>query len=235
MKKKQIILKIEHPCNADWNSFSQKDYGGYCSHCCKTVIDFTGLSDSELYQVFSKPATKICGRFNSAQLNRVIPDGTVSHNSITLNKILAALLIVGATQNRLTNEVKASNIQTIASVREKRSGNAPQPIKSSNVTKDSANNFIEGRVVDENANPIPFVQVLLKDTKYGILTDKDGKFKLFIPDSYTQNKITIKISAVGYEGKEYYFKRSSLPVKKKLVIKMDMMMMGEVVITTSVE
>jgi hypothetical protein len=33
MGKKKIILKIGNPCDKDWDSFSQRDLGGYCAQC----------------------------------------------------------------------------------------------------------------------------------------------------------------------------------------------------------
>ena len=54
---------------------------------------------------------------------------------------------------------------------------------------------IRGKVVDENNNPLPFANVLLKETNNGTAADKDGKFEIIAkPGTYT-----LLISYIGYE------------------------------------
>lgn len=47
--------------------------GAYCKSCCKTVIDFTGMSDNEIiHNLYKKQDGASCGRFRNDQLNRPI-------------------------------------------------------------------------------------------------------------------------------------------------------------------
>lgn len=43
--------------------------GRFCNHCQKEVIDFSGLSNSEVYDYFASAKTVPCGRFHASQLN----------------------------------------------------------------------------------------------------------------------------------------------------------------------
>jgi hypothetical protein len=50
----------------------QSSRGKFCSSCKREVIDFSGFTDQELHEFFSKRTEIPCGRFHSSQLNRQI-------------------------------------------------------------------------------------------------------------------------------------------------------------------
>ncbi len=55
---------------------------------------------------------------------------------------------------------------------------------------------IKGKVTDENGQGLPGVNVSLKGTSTGTVTEKSGQYSLFIPDE--QNQGTLTFSYVGY-------------------------------------
>jgi outer membrane receptor for ferrienterochelin and colicins len=55
---------------------------------------------------------------------------------------------------------------------------------------------IKGLVVDAQSIPIPGVNVVLIDTKYGAATDEEGKYEI---SNIPAGKYTIEFSAIGYE------------------------------------
>ncbi len=57
---------------------------------------------------------------------------------------------------------------------------------------------IIGKVTDENSEPLPGVNVLVKNTTVGTVTDIEGNYRLNAPD----NAETLVFSSVGYETKE---------------------------------
>lgn len=225
----KLTIHIPTPCTQNWNSFPQNATGGFCSQCSKTVIDFTQLSDKKLYQALQNPG-KICGRFTQSQLNRDIL--FTNNQSLKLNKILAGLLIIGSTQTGIANEshahAQANAAKTPTEIIAKNGREAPK--KSSKLAADSSK-FIEGKIVDEQMNPIVYATVTLKNNK-GVFTNNNGQFKLMVPDTH-KRKITIQVSAVGYEHQEISFSIKQLPVKSNLTLKMVHEFMGEVVIVRS--
>ncbi len=63
-------VSIRKPCTEDWNKMTAADQGRNCAVCCKTVVDFTGKTDSEIVNYLRTNSTqRVCGRFKSAQVN----------------------------------------------------------------------------------------------------------------------------------------------------------------------
>ena len=68
---------------------------------------------------------------------------------------------------------------------------------------------ITGQVTDENSEPLPGVNVLVKNTTVGTVTDIDGNYRLNAPDDAE----TLVFSSVGYQSKEVNINgRSSINV-----------------------
>lgn len=63
---KKVSLKFECPVN--WDNMETVDGGRYCSHCQKTVYDFTDTRPYEFLQIISENNNNICGRFRLEQL-----------------------------------------------------------------------------------------------------------------------------------------------------------------------
>lgn len=224
-----LTLHIPTPCTQNWHAFPQNATGGFCSQCSKTVIDFTQLTDKELYEALQQGnqgnTGKICGRFTKTQLNRAI-NYQAPYQTTKLNKILAGLLVLGTTQAEFPNEAKANNIEIVSN-----KGRADHTTKGKEEKTDSTK-FIEGRIVDEKLNPIGYASVYFKGKNIGVTTNNNGQFKLMVPDSY-KRKLTIQVSAAGYEPKEMSFNKKQLPVKRELTMKLSEEFMGEVVIVRS--
>jgi len=70
---KQFQLKIADPCHENWEKMTPSEKGKFCGSCQKQVIDFTGMTDTQLAAFFKKPSTgSTCGHFLGDQLDRKI-------------------------------------------------------------------------------------------------------------------------------------------------------------------
>ncbi len=58
-------------------------------------------------------------------------------------------------------------------------------------------NFVKGRVVDANGDPIIGANVMVKGTTNGVITDVDGNFSLS-----ASSNVTLQISYIGYQTKD---------------------------------
>lgn len=67
---KKLTLSIADPCHEDWDKMSDDAKGKFCGACQKQVVDFTGMTESQLVAFFRKPAGSVCGRFRVEQLDQ---------------------------------------------------------------------------------------------------------------------------------------------------------------------
>lgn len=102
-----------------------------------------------------------------------------------------------------------------------RAASAPQPAgeRSGEIT-------ISGVVVDENADPLPGVNIRLKDSGRGTSTSPDGTFSITIPG---QGRQTLLFSFVGYKTVERTFADSQRDVIVEMEV--DENTLSEVVVT----
>lgn len=84
---------------------------------------------------------------------------------------------------------------------------------------------ITGKVIDIEGVPIPGVNVLLKGTKFGALTDLDGNYKLTIPENVTAKVIVF--SSLSYKDKEAVIGKSN---NYDVVLLADVNALNEVVV-----
>ncbi len=62
-------IHISNPCHKNWGKMEEVEQGRYCGSCKEVVIDFSGMSASELIHYFEKHKGKTgCGRFRTDQL-----------------------------------------------------------------------------------------------------------------------------------------------------------------------
>lgn len=63
-------VSIRKPCTEDWNKMTAAGQGRNCAVCCKTVVDFTGKTDSQIVDYLRANSTqRVCGRFKSGQVH----------------------------------------------------------------------------------------------------------------------------------------------------------------------
>ncbi|RVT79981.1 carboxypeptidase-like regulatory domain-containing protein [Flavobacterium sufflavum] len=234
MKRQNYILKIDNPCHQDWNSMYKISNGKFCSYCSKTVIDFTSLTDNKIIQIVDQKSDKICGRLNEVQLNRLIENKQLENRSI-LYKTLTGLFLLGTTINSFAKNnpfSKQSSRIEIVSVIDTKLNTSYQKKQKKEPVLDSLKNIIEGKVIDSKSKePLPGVNILIKNSKTETITNLDGNFKLIIPDNLLTNKIHIIISYIGYENTETIIDKSELPKTKDLfIIKAQQALLGEVVV-----
>ena len=89
----------------------------------------------------------------------------------------------------------------------------------------SAEQTITGRVTDSKTNePIPGVNILVKDTNVGSVTDVDGKYSIVAPDDAT----VLIFSSIGYVTQEVTINGQS---NINVALLSDVTELGEVIIT----
>jgi hypothetical protein len=81
--KESLRLSVPKPCHKDWENMLPAERGRHCEQCCKTVVDFTGMSDGEVLRFFrERPPGSACGRFAPDQLGRELAPTPVQRNGV---------------------------------------------------------------------------------------------------------------------------------------------------------
>lgn len=69
---KTFSLSLPAPCEQHWDDMDRVKGGRHCNTCSKTIIDFSRLTDAEIFAVINSRQQEVCGRFADHQLNRSI-------------------------------------------------------------------------------------------------------------------------------------------------------------------
>ncbi len=88
---------------------------------------------------------------------------------------------------------------------------------------------IKGQVTDENGEPLPAANILVKGTQYGTITDDDGAYILSIPAP--EGEIIIEAYYIGYQTGQQTVSPTSGTVTVNFALKLDAVQGDEIVVT----
>ncbi len=71
MFSKRFKLKIAVPCTESWEGMQSSVSGRFCDSCAKNVVDFTPMSEAQLFSYFKNKPKNVCGRFEKSQLDHI--------------------------------------------------------------------------------------------------------------------------------------------------------------------
>jgi hypothetical protein len=215
---KNLRLSIPKPCSEKWESFAATPTGGFCSSCSKVVVDFTTTSEEKILSFIKNKPMHSCGRFRPDQLKVYQNYYTTSTITPGLSLLRAGivsvlLLLVSKPTSAQTTPTRA----TIETIDESRSVAT---------TSGDSEEIVVGVVTDsEDGEPLPGVNVLLKGSTTGTVTDGNGRFQLNL-------KIgdVLVFSFIGFTTKEYQVSEKVIRAEISLQMCLDMQIMGDMAI-----
>jgi hypothetical protein len=184
-------LKIENPCHQDWSSMSKVDQGKYCSHCSKTVIDFSKFSDAEIIRYLDKNKGTVCGRLKNNQIERKLKFNVKDDNPF-LHKVFTSLILSFSINNLYATNLPSTE-QNLIAIDTFKIDSEIQENKT-----DKQIQIIRGNVADANSKEILIQASVYINDKLNTVTDLNGDFNLNIPSDFNLDSIQLKISYVGY-------------------------------------
>jgi hypothetical protein len=198
---KKFQLSVPKPCHENWEAMTPEARGRFCAACQKTVIDFSTMSDSQIAAFFKKPVDSVCGHFSQSQLNRVIevPKKRLPWVRYFFTIALPAFLF--SLKAGAQGEVKLRG-RIALKVQPDKKDTCTKPAE-----KQQLSDRVQGRVVNENGDPLQNATVTVEGTNVATSTNQDGSFELSYPSIESQLLI---ISYVGYESKKIAAKDSNL-------------------------
>jgi len=187
--RKVISVSIPEPCDENWENMTPQEKGRHCDICEKTVFDFTNKTDEQIVRALENDG-KLCGRFKTNQLDRELVLTRKSKNSYrsVAASGLFAFLALNTFKSKAQNETVFPTTEMVKPVNH---------IKGKIATSVLKERVISGTVLDENNLPLPGVNVVIKGTGTGIVTDFDGFFSLKV-----KKDDLLEISYIGYKTKE---------------------------------
>ncbi|MBC9910539.1 hypothetical protein [Chitinophaga varians] len=90
-----LYLSVPTPCGENWDKMTNTAAGKHCDSCAKTVIDFSLMTDAEIFAVISNSRGNVCGRFQDHQLDRLINPPAPPRKNFLPALLLTAGLITG--------------------------------------------------------------------------------------------------------------------------------------------
>ena len=222
--KTNLNLEIPKPCFEQWENFTPTQNGGYCGSCFKTVVDFTKMSDDEIVRFFKDKPTHACGRFRADQLK------AYAHTYPTKVRPGAMLLKAGFMSLLFAVISKPAGAQI------NDSKSKTETVQHEQKVLDSSSDRTEGRVNGvvtsaEDGSALPGVNIVLKGTTTGTVTDLNGKFDF--PVALKEGDVLV-FSFIGLDTKEFTISKKiadNLHVPLTMALCMDMTVMGEVQVT----
>lgn len=217
--KKQLALSLPNACSKDWSSFTSTHAGRMCATCQRVVVDFTSQSDDEILNYLDSRNEKICGRFKTSQLRTypIILQPNVKPGLKLLIASLLTLMIALVAEPSLANPTSMDvNSRTIQLATENLEG----AIFQSDFT-------IKGVVRDEDGIALAGVNIYLKGTNVGTISDGNGQFTF--PQQLRGGDILV-FSFIGLKMIEYKVPASEPQVIEIQMIMDEAIMMGEIVV-----
>ena len=150
------------------------------------MIDFSGMSDSQLIDYFKKPREATCGRFHIDQLDTAlkIPTKQLPWLKYFFRISLPALFLsYKSTAQKITRFTTETFVTPAKKLQQKATLSSPVQL--------------EGRITGTDGQPIPFASVMIKGTSKGTAADSSGKYSLLVQE----NDKYIAVSAIGFENK----------------------------------
>jgi len=177
--------------------------GHFCSHCSKTVIDFTQLTDEQVAAVFKNNSGRICGRFTASQLDRDLLTSRTTHHSLFIPTAVMTAALVAAAVNSDAQAGKpvVQFTQTPGMIMNTAESTTPVAKRDTVPTSDIIRT-VSGKVTDSAGTPLFLTTIMIKNTQSRVVTDTSGRFKINIPESLAGAANTLVFNCLGYELQE---------------------------------
>lgn len=207
--KKSITITIPEPCHEDWATMTPTQKGKHCAVCEKEVIEFTNMTDEEIYKTAIN-STNLCGRFTKSQLDRPIQLQRKENRSwasyaasLLLPITILATQEIKAQSNTTPTEQTDGNYKSLGISSLSRKQNKSQP-------QQQSKRIIKG-IVNSQEGPVPMAIIYIKGANYSkgtkkfVQTDMHGNYELEVTEGDH-----IIFSSLGYKELEVKIKKQNI-------------------------
>lgn len=184
-------ISIPTPCHEEWQQMTPVDSGRHCQSCCKTVIDFTELSNAEVISYLASHKNT-CGRIDNSKLAAINYQLELEgKKQFSWKGVFAA-----AALSTLFPSMNAGAQIKPATEQAPYNSFSPERTIAAHVP---GNITVKGKVTAlADDMPIEGASVMVKGTTTGTQTSPDGSFKL----KALKAGDTLMVSYIGYKTTE---------------------------------
>jgi len=219
MKASINEVTIAEPCLQNWDEMEKGAGFNFCTACSKNVIDFSGYTNAEIISVLANSASSVCGRLSQSQLNQlnyhlaIVP--TTNRNWMKYLGVLAigmSIFVMDASAGQLK-----APIENNRSVHNKTEDKKPILPKK-----------IYGYVIGADSKPAAGIRLVIIDTRFFALTDKNGRYEITLDDQFDvkNNKLMVESMRYGAVLTLNFSKEKQNELKLK---KAEPMIMGRII------
>jgi hypothetical protein len=164
-------FQITSPCTQDWDSMVGNDQIRFCTHCQRSVHDFSTMNRKQIKRLVAKSKGQLCVRYSTVNPRPIITPPVLYKIGKRTSKIAAGAFT--ATLG-LSNAIAANTVSKQYSVFNKDIVAATSQLGGRLVTGGTAN--LSGTIFDPNGAAIPGATITLTnvETKQIVSTVSDG-------------------------------------------------------------
>lgn len=185
--KQKTLLNIPQPCSEKWENMKATETGAFCQVCKKTVVDFTHMPVIAIQRYLHSMDHPVCGRLNARQFIRPQREKLAFPSLTILRAGIIGLF------------VSVVGVQTYAQAR--LTSYSQEMFESTNARKVQRHTLVKGIVrSDEDQSALPGVNIILKNSRIGTVSDADGRFEF--PQKLSSGDVLV-FSFIGMETVEF--------------------------------
>ncbi|GHN00371.1 hypothetical protein WSM22_18600 [Cytophagales bacterium WSM2-2] len=216
---KAFTLNIAEPCAEKWSSFTHTPKGGFCTSCQKTVIDFTEMSDAAILAFINNKPQNTCGRFRPDQLRTysISAPPKIQPGFGLFKAAAVGLLLMLVSRPAFTQNINP------------KPGTEIRREEKSKVQAETLEEFtVKGVVKDETGEKMWGVNIVLKGTTVGTVSNEKGEFEF--PQKLKAGDVLV-FTFIGFKPEEYLVSSKNMDAVITVDIKCDVEVMGKVAVT----
>lgn len=183
--KRNGDLRMTFQCNQQWDALEPRGSHRYCASCNKLVLDFSTMTEAEIFDRLRNASSKLCARVPASKLETANPSRQGSSQLRWTCSVLASVSFLVLPQF-IPQDAKAatSEVHQVQA--------SPHSIPTQTAATDTLKRKVQ--LIDANSGePIPFAIVHWKSMQG--TTDLEGWVEL----QSESDTLHIRVGVVGYE------------------------------------
>jgi hypothetical protein len=189
-------------CGENWLDMRPTQDGRICAKCNKKIYDFRKKSWNEIENLHLNSSQPVCGTYSEKQLDNW---GTKIERS-NWSSIKYMLTLVGMLESRISNSqdnsiTEKNGLKITQGIVQYQNKNIKDQLTDTVKSK-----FLKGKVSSKDGTVLPGVNVTIKNTSIGTVTDADGEFSMSFEDIPERTNQTLVFSFIGLKTSEIPFR-----------------------------